>query len=430
MADLVIRNGHVLDASIDQDGPADVLIREGVVEAVGAPGEIAGSGLDGVEELDAAGHVVMPGLVDIHVHFREPGMEEEETIVSGAAAAVAGGYTSVACMPNTDPPLDSEATVSFVLQEATRANLARVYPVGCISVGRHGRELAEMGQMADAGAVAFTDDGTAVPTAGLLRRAMSYAKMLGKPILEHCENLSLAGEGVMNEGYMSTILGLPGIPAAAEEVVVSRDIAIARLTGAHLHIQHVSTCRSVDMIRQAKREGVQVTTEVTPHHLVLTDEAIRGYDPVYKVSPPLRSEADVQACREGLRDGTIDAVASDHAPHLVEEKELEFAFAPCGILGLETSLGVLMTHLVHAGVMTLAELAPALSCTPAKVLDLPGGSLTVGAPGDVVVIDPGLEWTVTPATFHSRSRNCPFAGETLKGRAVATVVGGRVVYSA
>ncbi len=426
MSNLLISGGTVLDPGQNLNGPADVLILGGRVAFVGPAGTVPAA--PEAVRLDAAGLIVTPGLIDMHVHFREPGMEEEETISSGAAAAVAGGFTSVACMPNTEPALDTEADMNYVYQEAARTGLANVYPVGAITAGRKGEELAELGQMARGGAVAFSDDGAAVPTAGLLARALSYAKMFDKPILEHCEDRSLAGEGAMNRGYMATALGLPGIPAEAEEIVVARDVALARLTGGRLHIQHVSTRGSVDLIRRAKAEGLKVTAEVAPHHLALTEEVVREYDPVYKVNPPLRAREDVEACIAGLLDGTIDVIASDHAPHLAEEKELEFIYAPCGVIGLETTVGVLLTELVHTGRATLAQLLPALTSAPARILGLEQGALKVGAPGDVTLLDPAREWRVDAAKFRSKSRNCPFQGRTLKGLAVATVVSGRVVF--
>ncbi|MBN2712520.1 MAG: dihydroorotase [Planctomycetes bacterium] len=427
MGALIIKNGHVFDPSQNLDLKIDILIRNGVFEKIGSASDFAA---DGIESFDAEGMMVFPGLIDMHVHFREPGMEAQETVASGSAAAVAGGFTSVACMPNTDPALDSEAAMGFVYKEAEKAGLANVFPMGAITAGRKGEELAEMGQMAAAGAVAFTDDGTAVPTAGLLRRAMSYAKMLGKPIVEHCEDPSLSGSGAMNEGYVSTSLGLPGIPSESEEVIVARDVALARLTGAHLHVQHISTRGSVEIIRRAKAEGINVTAEVTPHHLVLTDECIKGYDPNFKVSPPLRSQDDINACIEGLKDGTIEVIASDHAPHLAEAKELEFQFAPCGILGLEATVGVLYNELIHTGKLTLKEMIPAMTTAPSDIININRGRIKCGLPADITVIDPNHEWTIDANKFKSKSRNCPYNGRAVKGKTVATIVAGNVVYKA
>ncbi|MDR0363211.1 MAG: dihydroorotase [Planctomycetota bacterium] len=429
MSSILIKNAELLDPSEELDMDGHLAVRDGLIVYVGADLEEAAAqaGPDAVV-VDARGRMATAGLIDMHVHLREPGNEAVETIASGAMAAVAGGFSSVACMPNTDPPVDDEAAVIFQQREAHRAGLANVFPVGAITAGRKGEELAEMTQMAKAGAVAFSDDGDAVPNAGLLRRALSYAKMAGKPVLEHCEDNSLKGEGVMDEGFMSTMLGLKGIPDECEEVIVARDVAMSRLTGGHIHIQHVSTANSVEIIRMAKREGSRVTAEVTPHHLTLTCEAVKDYDPVFKVNPPLRAERDIKALRRGLRDGTIDAIASDHAPHLEEAKELEFAQAPSGMIGLETTLGVVSTTLIHENGFTWAEIIPLLTSKPSDILGLGRGRLKVGLPGDITVIDPDLEWTVDAETFHSKSRNCPFNGWSLRGRAVMTVVGGKVMF--
>ncbi|MDR1519273.1 MAG: dihydroorotase [Planctomycetota bacterium] len=430
MASLIVRNAHILDPSGGVDIAAGCLaVRDGLIAYVGGDGiEAATAAGPGATVADAGGLLLTPGFVDMHVHLREPGNEAEETIASGARAAVMGGFASIVAMPNTDPPVDNESAIIFTRREARRAGYANVFPVGTVTAGRSGQELAEMAQMARGGAVAYSDDGAAVPSAGLLRRALSYAKMLDKPILEHCEDKSLLADGVMDEGYMSTALGLGGIPAECEEIVVARDVALARLTGGHVHIQHVSTAKSVALIRLAKLEGVRVTAEVTPHHLTLTSDCLRDYDPVYKVSPPLRSMEDVLACREGLRDGVIDAIASDHAPHLQGEKELEFAFAPTGMIGLETTVGVVSTVLVRSGLFTWPEIVPALSSRPSDILKLGRGRLAAGLPGDLTLIDPLRAWTADPDAFHSRSRNCPFNGWKLEGRAVLTAVGGAVLF--
>lgn len=429
MSSIIITNAKLLDPSEGVDMVGHVAIKEGLIAYVGNDLTVAEkAGGIGSPRLDAGGLMLTPGLIDMHVHLREPGNEAEETIASGSMAAVAGGFTSVVCMPNTDPPVDNESAIIFTRREARRAGLANIYPVGCVTSGRKGEALAEMAGMARGGAVAYSDDGAAVPTPGLLRQALTYAKMLDKPILDHCEDKSLLGDGVMDEGYMSTALGLKGIPDECEEITVARDVAIARLTGGHIHIQHVSTMNSVEIIRRAKQSGIHVTAEVTPHHLTLTSDYLKDYDPVYKVAPPLRTMADVEACRQGLKDGTIDAVASDHAPHLEESKELEFVFAPCGMIGLETTVGVISTKLVHEGDFTWAELIPTMTSSPSDILKLGRGRLRVGLPGDITLIDPDREWVVEPDKFSSRSRNCPFRDWKLKGRAVATVVGGRVVF--
>lgn len=429
MTSLVIKNAKILDPSENLDMTGVIAVKDGLISYVGSDERTAIQAAgEGARVIDVAGMLVTPGLIDMHVHLREPGNEAEETIASGSMAAVAGGFTSVVCMPNTDPAIDTESAVTFTRREARRAGLANVFPVGAVTAGRKGEQLAEMAQMTRGGAVAFSDDGNAVPTAGLLRQALTYAKMLDKPILDHCEDASLLGNGVMDEGYMSTALGLKGIPDECEEVVVARDVAMARLTGGRVHIQHVSTANSVEIIRRAKASGVPVTAEVTPHHLSLTSDCVRDYDPVFKVAPPLRTMVDVEACRAGLKDGTIDAIASDHAPQLEEEKELEFAFAPNGMIGLETTLGVISTVLVHGAGFTWQELVPAMTSRPSDILKLGRGRLKVGLPGDITVIDPNREWVVDPERFHSRSRNCPFREWKMRGKALATIVGGRIVF--
>ncbi|MCD8139905.1 MAG: dihydroorotase [Planctomycetaceae bacterium] len=431
MSSIIIANATLLDPSEGLDGPGHVGVKDGLIAYVGGDLQAARDAAgEGARELDAGGHMLTPGLIDMHVHLREPGNEAEETIASGAMAAVAGGFTSVVCMPNTEPAVDTESAITFTRREARRAGLANVYPVGAVTAGRKGQELAEMAQMARGGAVAFSDDGSAIPTAGLLRRALSYSKMLGKPILEHCEDESLLDGGMMDEGYMSTALGLKGIPDECEEIIVARDVAMARLTGGHVHIQHVSTANSVDIICRAKESGIPVTAEVTPHHLTLTSDCLKDYDPVYRVAPPLRADVDIAACRQGLKDGTIDAIASDHAPQLEEEKELEFAFAPNGMIGLETTVGVISTALIKNGGFTWAELLPTMTSRPSDILDLGRGRLRVGLPGDLTLIDTEREWVVEVDKFHSRSRNCPFRDWPLVGKAIATVVGGKLVYDA
>jgi dihydroorotase len=429
MSSIRINNAQILDPSEDLDFRGHLAVREGLIAYVGSDaGAAAQAAGDGARVVDAGGLMLTPGLVDMHVHLREPGYEAQETIASGSMAAVAGGFTSIVCMPNTEPAIDTESSIIFTRREARRAGLANVFPVGAVTAGRKGEHLAEMAQMARGGAVAYSDDGVAVPTAGLLRQALAYAKMLDKPILDHCEDKSLLGTGVMDEGYMSTALGLQGIPDECEEIVVARDVAISRLTGGHIHIQHVSTANSVEIIRRAKKEGIRVTAEVTPHHLSLTSDCLKDYDPVFKVAPPLRTMADVEACRAGLKDGTIDAIASDHAPHLEEAKELEFAFAPCGMIGLETTVGVIATVLVHGGDFTWKDIVPTLTSRPSDILKLGRGRIATGLPGDLTLIDADREWVVEPEKFHSKSRNCPFNGWKLKGRSVMTVVGGRVVF--
>jgi len=442
---IVIRGGRILDPGQGLDQVGDILIRDGRIAAVGpnASGEAQ-------RVIDASGLVVCPGFVDLHCHLREPGFEHKETIATGTLAAARGGFTTVCCMPNTEPPVDSAAVVEFILRTARSQGHARVLPIGCVSRGRAGKELAEMGDLADAGAVAFSDDGSPVADAALLRRALEYATTFGLPLVEHCEDLSLSHEGVMHEGWVATRLGLRGIPAAAEEAAVARAIALAELTGAHLHVAHVSTAGSVDLVRRAKERGSPITAEVTPHHLALTHEAVMvgapvlsgvegsespgglAYDTNAKVNPPLRTPADAEACLRGLLDGAIDAIATDHAPHAIEDKLCEFDHAAFGISGLETALALCLS-LVHDGRLDLPTLVSKLTAGPVRVFGLervePGvGSLAVGAPGDVAVFDPQAEWTVEPERFASKGKNTPLAGRRLRGRVVATVYGGKMVF--
>jgi dihydroorotase len=378
------------------------------------------------ETIDAAGLVVTPGLVDMHVHLREPGREEDETIETGTRAAVVGGFTSVACIPNTEPPIDTQAAVEFIHQKAARADNCNVFVVACVSRGREGKELAEIGRLVEAGAVAFSDDGAPVWDAELMRRALEYCRMFDKPILAHEEVLELSRGGVMHEGLVSLVLGLPGMPAAAEDVMIGRDIALAEVTGGRLHVMHVSTAGGVALVREAKRRGARVTAEATPHHFTLTDEGLRGFDANHKMSPPLRTAADVEAIVDGLVDGTIDCIATDHAPHAREKKMLELDRAPFGILGLETAVGLAVTRLVATGRMGWPRLVEAMSTLPAGILGINRGTLRPGAVADVTLIDPDVTWRVDATRLQSRSVNTPFDGWTLRGRAVATIVGGRV----
>jgi dihydroorotase len=424
---ILLRGGRVVDPSQKLDGVRDVLLADGQVGALGGEGQT----LDGDGDtriIDCTGLVVTPGLIDVHVHFREPGEEHKETIASGARAAAAGGFTSVCAMPNTDPPVDDPAAVGFVAAEGKRAGATRVYPVGCISVGRKGERLALIGEMVEAGAVAVTDDGSPVMDSNLMRMALEYSLAFGVPVADHPEDLTLSAGGHMNEGLVSTRLGLPGKPCAAEEAHIVRDLLLAELTGGHIHIQHVSTAFGVEMIRQAKAQGVRVSAEATPHHLVLTDEAVEGYRTEAKMNPPLRSAKDMAAVRAGLADGTLDVIATDHAPHHYDEKEAAFTDAPNGIVGLETALGIVLTRVVGEDVIDLPTMVERMSCRPAQAWGLLGGTLAQGSVADVTVFDPEDEWTVDPSTFRSRSRNTPFGGWKLRGRARYTVVGGRVVF--
>ena len=416
----------MIDPASKTDAVADVLLVDGKVEAV-APKLPPRAD---AEVLDAAGCVVAPGFVDLHVHLREPGREDVETIATGARAAVAGGFTSVCAMPNTDPVTDNQAAVGFIASRARRAGTARVYPIGAVSLGQKGEQLAEFGELVAAGAVGVSDDGRPVATAHLMRTALEYALSFGIPVIDHCEDVSLSSGGAMHEGLVSTRLGLKGIPRASEDVIVARDLQIAELTGGHLHCAHVSTAGAVALIRAAKARGVRVTAEVTPHHLALTDAACEGYETNAKMNPPLREPGDVAALRAALADGTIDCIATDHAPHHYDAKEQEFDNAPFGVVGLETALGVAITELVEGGVLSLGALVRCLSTRPAEVAHLPAGTLAPGAPADVVVFDPAAAWTVDPARFFSKSRNTPFAGRTLRGLVRWTVVGGAIVHRA
>ena len=421
---ILVRGGRVVDPSRAQDEVADVYLTEGRVEAVGRN---LGTP-DGAMVVDARGQVVAPGLIDLHVHLREPGQEDLETVASGAMAAAAGGFSAVCAMPNTDPVCDNQGVVGFVKAQAQRAGKARVYPIGAVSLGQKGQQLAEFGELVGAGAVAVSDDGKPVVSSHLMRTALEYARTFGIPVADHCEEPTLSASGVMHEGTVSTRLGLKGIPAAAEEIMVARDILLAELTGGHVHLCHMSTRGSVELIRRAKERGVRVTAEACPHHFTLTHDACIGYDTNAKMNPPLREAADREAIRHALRDGTIDVIVTDHAPHHYDAKEREFDDAPNGIIGLETSLGLAITELVRGGLISLTELIARMSTIPARIFNLPGGTLAAGAPADLVVLDPDVEWTVRPETFYSRSRNTPFAGRRLFGRANTTIVRGQVAF--
>ncbi len=422
----VLRGGRLVDPSTGRDGTGDLLVRDGTIAGAGELDDVP----PGAEEVDVSGLVVAPGFVDLHVHFREPGGEHKETVRSGARAAAAGGFTTVWTMPNTDPPLDDPAAVGYVRAEGERASGARVAPVGAATEGLEGEQMTEIGELVDAGAVAVSDDGRPIWDGGLLRRLLEYTQTFGIPVLQHAEVESLSAHGVMNEGRVSTALALRGIPNAAEAAMVARDCMLADLTGGRLHVCHVSTREAVDQLRLARSRGVPVTAEVTPHHLALTEEEVRGYRTEAKMNPPLRSEDDRRAVREALAEGVIDVVATDHAPHHYEEKEREFDDAPFGVVGLETALGVAVAELVETGLLDLPELVDRMACAPARIMGLPGGTLEEGAPADVVVFDPAERWTVDPDRFASKSRNTPFAGRELVGRVRRTLVGGETRYRA
>ena len=418
-----IAGGRIIDPSRDSDEIGDLWISRGHVLPTGASYEEAEI------VIDARGLIVCPGLIDVHVHLREPGNEEDETIATGAAAALAGGVTSVACMPNTNPPIDSQAAAEFVVLQGQRARQANVYPVGAVSKGRKGEELATLGQLVAGGAVAFTDDGAPVASAALMRRALEYSKMFDRVIMQHCQVPELTVGGVMNEGFESMRLGLAGMPDAAEDIMVARDIRLAEITRGRLHIQHISTARSVELVREGKRRGVKVTAEACPHHFTLTDERLRTFDSNYKMNPPLRSWSDVEAVVGGLSDGTIEILATDHAPHAPEKKMRELDLAPFGVIGLETLVPIVATHLVDPGHLSWPEAIRKLTINPARLLGIPKGTLRPGADADVTLIDPTARWTIDPSQFRSRSRNCPFAGWEVRGRAHTVIVCGEVRYT-
>ncbi len=424
MNDIVIKKGRVIDPSNSVDEVADVAIADGRIAKIGKVTGKAG------RTIEAKGKIVCPGLIDLHVHCREPGHEEEETIATAAASAAAGGFATICAMPNTDPPLDDETAVNYVIDRAREADLARVLPVGCITKGRSGEELAEMEQMLQAGAVAFSDDGEGVASTQVMQRALQYAGMLGAPLMQHCQDPDLFG-GVMNSGATAVRLGLAGIAASGEQIMLRRDLELLRRISTRYHVMHVSTATSAELIRQAKASDLSVSAEATPHHLLLTEAACLTYDSNYKVNPPLRTADDVEALRQAVADGTIDCLATDHAPHSKEKKELEFSLAPFGIISLECAVGLFAKALIHPGHMDWPDLIARMTCNPAAVINSPiegMGTLSPGATADVTVIDSEKQWTVNVEKFHSRSRNCPYHRWRLKGRPVATIVDGRIKY--
>jgi len=423
---LLILGGHLIDPAERQNSGKNVLIEDGKIKAWLNQDEPIP---EDVEIFDATGMIVAPGFIDLHVHLREPGQEHKETIATGSAAAVAGGFTSICCMPNTNPVNDNAAITRFIIEQGNRAGLANVFPIGAITKKSEGTELAEMGEMKSAGIVAVSDDGRPVPNAGIMRRAMEYAKDFDLTVVDHCEDKSLSVGGVMHEGKWSLLLGLKGIPALAEELDAFRDVLLAELTGAKVHIAHISTKGAIEAVRLAKQKGLKVTCEVAPHHFTLTDSAVNGYNTNTKMSPPLRSEEHLEAVLEAIKDGTIDAIATDHAPHHPDEKNLEFDRAPFGIIGLETAVGLAFKQLVHTGVIDLVRMVEMFSTNPARIFNLQGrGTLRPGAIADVTIIDPDLEWTYNVENTRSKSRNTPFDGWKFQGGVVATIVGGKVVY--
>jgi dihydroorotase len=421
--DLVITGGRVIDPESKLDRVTDVFIQDGVIRSVGkSQGRYKSK-----EVINAKGMLVVPGLIDLHTHLREPGREDEETIYTGSCAAVAGGFTSVCCMPNTYPPIDNQESVKFIFEKAKQAK-CRVYPVGCVTKEQKGEELTEIYDLVQAGVVAISDDGKPVSHPQVMRNAMEYSCMFDLPVISHCEDLNLSANGVMHEGYVSTALGMCGIPSIAEEIMVARDLKLAEFTKARIHIAHVSTEGSVELIRQAKKRGIKVTCEATPHHFTLTHELIRTFDTNAKVNPPLRTKSDAAAIKRGLADGTIDCIATDHAPHSIEEKEVEFDFAPCGMVGLETALGLVITELIEKKVLSWIQAIAKLTINPAKILNLNGGRIKKNYPADITIIDPKVTWTVDPAKFQSKSKNSPFGKRKLKGRVSYTIMDGKVKF--
>lgn len=419
---LLLKDGRIINPAQNFDSIGDILIENGRIVDIGT-----GLNSDGAEMYDAQGLVVAPGLVDMHVHFREPGLEAKEDVASGTRAAAAGGFTTVACMPNTKPVVDQAILVAGLMQRAQVEGVVHLKVIGALSKKQEGKELAEIGDMLLTGAVAISDDGHYVDDARLVKTGMEYTGMFNKPVISHAEDESLVAEGHMHEGAVSAMLGIKGRPSVAEDIAVARDIMLAEYTGSHVHIAHVSSKGAVELIRQAKKRGVKVTAEVTPHHLTLTDKEVASFNTSTKVNPPLRSEEHVTALLEGLKDGTIEAIATDHAPHAFEEKDMEFRYAPSGFAGLETALGVILTGLYHTGKFTLAEIIDRMATAPARILGIEAGVLQVGAPADITIIDPDIEWTVDSRQFYTRGKHTPFEGKKLKGRAVATIVSGKVI---
>ena len=423
MASLLVKNGRVIDPAQKLDCISDILLEDGKVSRIG-------SGLAATTSsvLDASGLIVAPGLIDIHVHLREPGREDAETIQSGSEAAAAGGFTSICCMPNTNPVNDNPAVTSFILKEAERGALTRVFPIGAISVGSAGERLAEIGEMVKAGAIGISDDGKGVMDGQLMRRALEYSLPFKIPVIQHCEDLNLSAHGCMNEGHVSTLLGLKGMSRTAEDAMAARDIMLAELTGAHIHIAHLSTRGAADLVRQAKGKGIHATCEVCPHHFTLSDAACRDYDTNTKISPPLRTKDDIEGLLEAIVDGTVDCIVTDHAPHNPNEKMLEFDRAPFGIIGLETALGLVLTHLYHPGLISLQRVVELMSTQPAQLINQPLGQLKAGAAADLTLFDPDAEWVYDLGQTKSKSRNSPFHGTALKGRVAVTIVAGKIVY--
>ncbi len=424
LAKILLKNGHVVDPVAGRNGQFDILIDGATIVRIGKDLPVDGATVIEVP----SGFVVCPGLIDMHVHLREPGQEHKETIATGTASAVAGGFTAVACMPNTDPINDHAGITEFIVKRAAEAGQARVYPIAAVSIGSKGEQLTEMGDLRRAGAVAVSDDGRPVATALLMRRALEYAAMFGMPVIEHSEDPSLKGAGVAHEGAVASMLGLKGIPGVAESIMVERDASLAEITRGRVHIAHMSARQSLRAVRTAKDRGIGMTCEVAPHHFTLTDEALRGYDTNTKMNPPLREEIDRVAMVDGLRDGSVDVIATDHAPHHADEKMLEFDRAPFGIVGCETAVPLCFDRLVHPGIVSVSRLIELLSANPARILNVPGGTLAEGGIADITILAPGATTTIHAKSLVSKSKNTPFDGWTLKGATAATIVGGRVLY--
>lgn len=422
MSKFIIKNGRVIDPSSGIDEELDILVEDGKVTKLAK--DIVSKR---ARVIDAKDKVVTPGFIDLHTHLREPGREDEETILTGTKAASSGGFTSILCMPNTDPAIDDNSVVRYILKKREEAGFSKVYPVGAITKGLKGEELAEIGHLVKAGVVGISDDGNSVMNSELMRRALEYAKMFGIPVISHCEDVYLTADGVMNEGYYSTKFGMRGVPAVAEEAMVARDIILAEYTRSHLHITHVSTKGSVELIRRAKERGLKITSDTAPHYFTLNDSMLKNYDPNLKVNPPLRSLEDVEAVKEGLKDGTIDAIATDHAPHTQAEKELEFDLAPSGIVGLETALPLVLKELVEPGVLSLPDAIGKITSSPALIVNIPPGRLQIGSPADITIFDLNHRWVCDPSKFESKSKNSPFEGWTLKGKVDYVFVDGVLV---
>jgi dihydroorotase len=421
--DLAIIGGRVIDPETEMDRIADIFVRDGVIKKIEKPK----SKFSATEIINAKGMIVVPGLIDMHAHLREPGREDEETIYTGSCAAVAGGFTSICCMPNTQPPIDNQETVKFIYEKAKQAK-CKIYCVGCVTKGQMGEELTEIYDLVQAGVVAISDDGKPVSNSQVLRNALEYSRMFNLPVISHCEDLNLSSTGVMHEGFISTTLGMCGIPSISEEIMVARDIKLAEFTKAGIHIAHVSTEGSVELIRQAKKKGIKVTCEATPHHFTLTHEIMKTFDTNAKVNPPLRTRRDVEAIKKGLADGTIDCIATDHAPHSIEEKEVELDFAPFGMVGLETALGLVITELVDKKVLSWTQAIAKLTMNPARILNLNAGRIKRDYLADITVINPKATWVVDPSKFHSKSKNSLFGGRRLKGKVFCTIVDGKIVF--